>query len=414
MKRRWHYYSHTCLAFAAALIIQGTASAQEVDARSLLEQANALTEPFLEQVEEMVNIDSPTYFMPGIEKMTGVVSQQMKELGASVQVLPASDGKGNNILGTWHGSGKGNILLMAHMDTVHKEGSAADWPFRVEGNKAFGPGVLDDKGGIALALQAISLLQKVGFKDFGQITFLANSDEERGSFGSRDLIREVSPKHDVAFVLEFGTPDDKVTNWRKGVGYFKLEVEGKASHAGAEPEKGCNALVEAAHQVLQLGKLGEPAKETTINFTVMKVGDRYNIIPDTAFAQADVRVLYPEEFDRLETAYKELSQNKLLDCATVKPIVERGRPPFAPNSGTDALVEKAQGFYRDIGLELGVEGSGGATDGNYSASVGTTTLDALGPVGGGAHTPDEYIDVDRVGSRIYLLARLMMDVGSGR
>lgn len=400
------------LAAAAGQI--GAASGQAIDSRALLRQATDLTAGFLATVEEMVAIDSPTYHMPGIEKMTEVVRRRMSALGAEVEVVPASAEKGNNLIATWRGTGKGDVLLLAHMDTVHKEGSAAEWPFRTDGNRAYGPGVLDDKGGIALGLAAIELLRKTGFSDFGRITFLVNSDEERGSFGSRDLIRALAPEHDAAFVLEFGSPDDKVTNWRKGIGYFELEITGKAAHAGAEPEKGCNALVEAAHQLLQLGRLGDPAKETTINFTMLQAGERPNIIPDKATAQADVRILYPEELERLEADYKRLAQTKLLDCATVKTIVERGRPPFPPNPGTDALVKKAQGFYRDIGLQLGVEGSGGATDGNYSASVGTTTLDALGPVGGGAHTRDEYIDIDRLGPRIYLLARLIMDTAGGK
>jgi glutamate carboxypeptidase len=395
--------------FATLLGLSGAASAQEINPNDLLRQANGLTEGTLASLKEMVAVDSPTYFMPGIAKMTELIERRTTVLGAETKVSPASVERGNNLIATWRGSGKRDILLLAHMDTVHKEGSAAEWPFRVEGNRALGPGVLDDKGGIALGLAAIDLLRRTGFKDFGRITFLVNSDEERGSFGSRDLIASLAKEHDVAFVLEFGSPDDKVTNWRKGIGYFKLKVAGKTAHAGAEPEKGCNALTEAAHQVLQLGKLGDPARETTINFTVMKAGERPNIIPDEAFAQADVRILYPNELKRLESDARKLTENKLNDCAKVEAIIEHGRPPFPPSQATDALVKKARDFYSEIGLTLGVEGSGAATDGNYSAAAGTITLDALGPVGGGAHTRDEYIEIDRLGPRIYLLARLIMD-----
>lgn len=409
-------------ALALAILVSAPAPFSSVnaaeppaDAKALLLQANQLTQPFLDQVKELVNIDSGTGDAKGIAAVETIVQRHLRELGAKVEVIPASVGVGNNLVATWQGAGKGRILVLAHSDTVYKEGTAAQRPFRIEGNRAYGPGAMDDKGGIVLALQAIHLLQQNNFRDFGMLTLLINPDEERGSFGSRDLIKKVAKEHDYALTLEFGSPgEDKVTSWRKGIGYYKLEVKGKSAHAGAEPEKGCNAMLEAAHQVLQLNKLGNPQKETTVNFTILQAGDRPNIIPDSARAQADVRVLYPEEYERLENDFKRLSQNKLLQCSEVKVIAERGRPPFPPNPQTNALVKKAQAIYKEIGLELGVEGSGGGTDGNYAAAVGTTTLDALGPVGGGAHTPEEYIVIDRLGQRIYLLARLIMDLGAGR
>lgn len=385
------------------------------DANALLQQANQLTQPFLDQVKELVDIDSGTGDAKGIAAVEAILQRHLRELGAKVEVIPVSVGVGNNLVATWQGTGKGRILLLAHSDTVYKEGTVAQRPFRIEGNRAYGPGVLDDKGGIVLALQAIRLLQQNNFRDFAVLTLLVNPDEERGSFGSRDLIKKIAKEHDYALTLEFGSPDeDKVTSWRKGIGYYKLEVKGKSAHAGAEPEKGCNAMLEAAYQVLQLNDLGDPKKETTVNFTIFQAGDRPNIIPDSARAQADVRVLYPEEYERLENDFKRLSQSKRLQCSEVNIIAERGRPPFPPNPQTDALVKNAQGIYKEIGLDLGVEGSGGGTDGNYAASVGTITLDALGPVGGGAHGPEEHISVDRLGPRIYLLARLIMNLGASK
>ncbi len=272
---------------------------------------------------------------------------------------------------------------------------------------------MDDKGGIILGIEALKILKELNFQNFRTITFLINPDEETGSFGSRELIKATAKQHDVALVLEFGSPQDKVTSWRKGIGYYGFEVKGRTAHAGAEPEKGCNALLEAAHQALQLSKLGNPQKQTTVNFTVFQAGDRPNQIPDFAKVQADVRVLEDSEYDRLNRDFTRLSQNKLLPCTTIAAIAKKGRPPFPPNPKTDALVKQAQGIYQEIGLKLGVEGSGGGTDGNYTASVGTTTLDALGPVGGGAHSSDEYIDLDRIAARIYLLSKLMMELGAG-
>lgn len=377
----------------------------------LYDQAQKAQRDFLATLETLVDIDSGTGYQKGLTKVENLVIEQLKSVGADVKTMDATPSTGRNILATIQGSGKGKILLLAHTDTVFKEGTAAQRPFKIVAGKAYGPGVLDDKGGILLGFEALKILQELNFKDFGMITFLINPDEEKGSFGSRELIKETAKKHDVALVLEFGSPQDKVTSWRKGIGYYGFEVKGRAAHAGAEPEKGCNALLEAAHQTLQLRKLGDPNKQTTVNFTIFQAGDRVNTIPDFAKVQADVRILEAQEYIRIERDFARLSRNKLLPCTEIKVLAEQGRPPFPPNPKTDALVKKAQAIYQKIGLKLGVEGSGGGTDGNYAASVGTTTLDALGPVGGGAHGPDEYIDLDRIAPRIYLLTKLLMDLG---
>lgn len=152
------------------------------------------------------------------------------------------------------------------MDTVFKEDTTQQNPFRIENGRAYGRGVLDDKGGLALATMAMRLLNEIGFRNYGMITLMATTDEEKASLGSRDLIRQVAREHEYVFVLEFGSPDDKVTTWRKSIGYLMLEVTGKAAHSGAEPEKGCNAAAELAHQILQMGRLGDPAKENGCQF----------------------------------------------------------------------------------------------------------------------------------------------------
>lgn len=377
----------------------------------LYDKAQKAQSEFLTMLETIVNIDSGTGDRKGIAQVENFVIQQLKAVGA-IEIINAAPSAGRNILATLQGTGKGKILLLAHTDTVFKAGTVAQRPFKIVQGKAYGPGVMDDKGGIMLGIEALKVLKELNFQDFHTITFLINPDEETGSFGSRELIKATAKQHDVALVLEFGSPQDKVTSWRKGIGYYGFEVKGRTAHAGAEPEKGCNALLEAAHQALQLSKLGNPQKQTTVNFTVFQAGDRPNQIPDFAKVQADVRVLEDPEYDRLNRDFTRLSQNKLLPCTTITTIAKKGRPPFPPNPKTDALVKKAQGIYQELDLKLGVEGSGGGTDGNYTASVGTTTLDALGPVGGGAHSLDEYIDLDRIAARIYLLCKLMMKLGA--
>jgi glutamate carboxypeptidase len=368
---------------------------------------------FLTAVAKLVNIDSGTGDLQGITKVENLVIEQLKSVTTDIKTVSAKPSAGRNIIATIKGTGKGKILLLAHTDTVFKQGTAAKNPFKIANGKAIGPGVMDDKGSILLGIEALRILKEVNFQNFDTITFLINPDEEKGSLGSRELIKATAKKHDVALVLEFGSPQDKVTSWRKGIGYYGLEVTGRKAHAGAEPEKGCNALLEAAHQTLQLSKLDDPQQKTTVNFTVLHTGDNArNTIPDTAKVEADVRVLAAQEYTRLTREFTRSSQNKLLPCSQIKVIAERGRPPFPANSKTDALVKKAQAIYQTIGLKLGVEGSGGGTDGNYAAAVGTTTLDALGLVGGGAHTEAEYIDIDRIAPRIYLLTKLIMDLGT--
>jgi glutamate carboxypeptidase len=378
---------------------------------TLYAKAQQAQSDFLAKLETLVNIDSGTGDRDGITKVEDLVIGYLKSIDADVQTVKAtSPSVGRNIIATMRGTGTGKILLLAHSDTVFKKGTAAERPYKVVGNKAFGAGVMDDKGGILLGFEALKILKEMNFTDFEKITFLINPDEEKGSFGSRELIKQTATAHDVALVLEFGSPDDKVTSWRKGIGYYGFEVKGRSAHAGAEPEKGCNALLEASHQALQLSRTADPKKQTTVNFTVFQAGDRPNIIPASAKVQADVRVLDAQEYDRLERDFTRLSQNKLLPCTQITVLAERGRPPFPPNAKTDVLVKKAQAIYQELGLSLGVEGSGGGTDGNYAASVGTATLDALGPVGGGAHSADEYIDLDRIAPRIYLLTKLLREL----
>lgn len=369
---------------------------------------------FLAPLKTLVNIDSGTGDLQGLTKVENIVIDRLKSIGADVKTIDAKPSAGRNVIATIKGTGKGKILLLAHTDTVFKQGGALASPFKIANGRAYGLGIMDDKGIILLGIEALRILKDVNFKNFGTITFLINPDEEKGSLGSRELIKATAKKHDVALVLEFGSPQDKVTSWRKGIGYYGIEVKGRKAHAGAEPEKGCNALLEAAHQTLQMSKLGDPKKQTTVNFTVLNTGDNTpNTIPDFAKVQADVRVLEAQEYTRLERDFTQFSQQKLLPCTQIKVIAEKGRPPFPANPQTDALVKKAQAIYQTIGLKLGVEGSGGGTDGNYAAAVGTTTLDALGLVGGGAHTKDEYIEIDRIAPRIYLLTKLLIDLGNG-
>ncbi|CAI8815475.1 glutamate carboxypeptidase [Pseudomonas chlororaphis] len=366
----------------------------------------------LKLLERLVNIDSGSGYEAGLNQVSDIAIAELKKLGASIEKVPNGTAGGNHVLATLKGTGKARILLMAHMDTVFKEGTAAERPFRIQDGRAYGPGVMDDKGGIVAGIYALKVLDNLKFKDYAQITFLLDASEETGSEIATDLIKKTAKAHDVTLNLEPGRPADGLVVWRKGSATALVEVKGKAAHAGVAPELGRNAAMEAAHQILQLGKLGDEAKKTTINFTVLKAGDRTNVIPDQATAKADVRAAVPEEFDRIEKDLARVSANKLIADTEVKTTLQRGLPPMPQTEQSDALVAMAQGIYGELGRKLTIEGSGGAADSSLSAGVGTPTLDGFGIVGGNIHTPEEYAEVESVAPRIYLLARMIMELSA--
>ncbi|MCD5994827.1 M20/M25/M40 family metallo-hydrolase [Pseudomonas sp. CDFA 602] len=368
----------------------------------------------LKLLERLVNIDSGSGYAPGINQVGDIAIEELKKLGATIELVPNTPDPSNHVIATLKGTGKKKILLMAHMDTVFKEGTAAERPFTIKDGRAYGPGVMDDKGGIVAAVYALKVLNNLKFTDYAQITVLLDASEETGSSVGTELIKKTAKEHDVTLNLEPGRPADGLVVWRKGVATALVEVKGKSSHAGVAPELGRNAATEVAHQILQLGKLGDEARKTTINFTVLKAGDRTNVIPDQASAKADVRAVLPEEFDRIEQDLAKVSENRLVPDTEVKTSLVRGLPPMPQTPESDALVAMAQDIYGELGRKLTIEGSGGAADSSLSASVGTPTLDGFGIVCGNIHTADEYAEVNSVAPRIYLLARMIMKVAGAQ
>jgi glutamate carboxypeptidase len=410
--RRMRFRTHFLFAFSCLVVSSLAAVSFAAPGQALLARAKHLQEDLLQDLETLVNIDSPSGYGAGSEKIMMVLSEKLRVLGGKVEILAVPKGAGYNLIATFPGTGKGRILLLAHSDTVFKVGTVAERPFKIANGKAYGPGVADDKGGIVAGLYAMKLLQERGFKDYRLITFLINCDEEIGSPSSRELIKNLAREHDYVICLEGGRQNDGVVNWRKGTGRIVVEVKGRASHAGSAPESGVNALLELAHQVLQLKKLEDKEKKTTLSFTVFQSGDKLNVIPDYAVARADMRALYPEEFARVEKAGLEIIKNKLYPESEVKLTLTIDRPAFHPNEKTEALIAKARGIYQEIGRSLKVIGSGGASDGNYTALMGTATIDSMGLVGGKGHTADEYIDIGKIPSRLYLLTRMVMELGA--
>jgi len=321
---------------------------------------------------------------------------------------------------TFTGSGTKKILLLAHMDTVYPRGMLAGQPFKVEGDRAWGLGIADDKHGITVILHALAVLHAMQFRDYGTLTVLINADEEVSSPGSRFLISKLGGEHDAVLSFEGGggPKADRVRLATSGIGSATINVKGRASHAGSAPERGVNALYEVAHQVLQARDLSRPETGLKLNWTLAKAGVVRNMIPPAAQAQADIRVLQLADLDGVERALRERIRNKLLPESEVTLDFERRRPPLQATDAARALGAHAASIYAEIGLKLTVRDrpTGGGTDAAFaSLSTKAPVVEGFGLRGFGAHSTNaEYILVESIEPRLYLAARMIMDIAQGK
>lgn len=363
-------------------------------------------------LEKVVAIDSGTGDAEGLNAVGAVYAEALRGIGAEVKaVSPASPAAGDNVVAGLTGTGKGRILLLAHMDTVFSRGDVAKRPPHWEGEHYVGPGAGDDKSGGVTAVCALGALKAIGFKDFARIDVLLNASEETGSLGSRDLIRTMARQADLVINLERGTPSDKAQVGRKGSAVLTLTFTGRAAHSGLEPEKGRNAALEAARVALALGGLGDPVKKTTVNVDILQGGDKTNVIPAHAVVKADVRAFTPEEFDRVEKAAADLAAHPAIEGVAIESRLQRNFPPWPHTARTDAAMARAGRLYAELGRTLTPIEVGSSADVNYASEAGALALDGFGMEGDGAHGVLDYADLATLTPRAYLLARLIMEVG---
>jgi glutamate carboxypeptidase len=383
----------------------------------LLQAAEARKTAFVTDLEQLVNIDSGTGEVAGLAKIEAILVARLKALGAEVRLQPSeAPAVGNIIVGTLQGTGTKKAMLMVHYDTVFATGEAAKRPFRVEGNKAFGPGVADAKPGLLFILNAVELLKARGFDRYQTLTIVFNADEEKSSLGSHKAISQLAADQDL--VLSFEPPEkEQVIISTNGIAYVHLDVKGLSSHAGSAPEKGRNAAIELAHQLLQLKDLGDPRQGTTVNWTVVQAGERVNIIPDSATAKADMRLSVLSELARVQKDANRIVGKKLIPGTEVSVRVENRRPPFSKNARTDALALTAKAIYQDLGRTLEPVAMRFGTDAGYAynpANPKQTVLDGLGIVGDKLHNPDEWADLESIVPRLYLTVKLLENTLSGQ
>ncbi|MCF6756789.1 M20/M25/M40 family metallo-hydrolase [Pseudomonas balearica] len=400
----------TPLAAAIALCLSPlTGQAAEIQPAELLAQAKAEQPAYLETVKQLVAVDTGTGQKAGLSTVSQMLIERLKALGAEVSSRPATPSAGDNIVGTLKGQGSKDFLLMVHYDTVFAEGTAAERPFRTDDSRAYGPGVADAKGGVAMILHALELLRDQQFDDYGTITVLFNPDEEMGSKGSKSIIAELARQHDYVFSYE--PPDrDAVTTATNGINAVMLEVRGKSSHAGSAPEDGRNAVMELAHQLTQLRDLGDADKGTTVNWTLIDGGEKRNIIPDQATAEADMRYSDLSETERVLADGRRIIENRLIDDTRVELRIDKGRPPLADNPGSRRLAETAQRLYGEIDQDIEPIAMRFGTDAGYAYvpdSDKPAVLETMGVVGAGLHSEDEYLELASIAPRLYLTTAMI-------
>jgi glutamate carboxypeptidase len=364
---------------------------------------------YIAELTTLSGTDSYSRDKDDVNHVVDWLEKRLSSLKFSVERFPQPKA-GDNLRADRYGSGKGKILLVGHSDTVFPRGTAQQRPVSFQGDKLLGPGTCDMKAGLLVGIYAVEALDSIGFSDYERISFLIVSDEETDERSSIPLIKATCREFDVVLTLEAARANGDIVTARKGVIAFTAESFGKAAHSGVEPEKGRNALLAMAQQVIALQALNQPEKNISLNVGVIEGGRLRNVVPDYTLIRFEIRAFSPEELASTARAVATIFERETVPGVTFKLSSE---PAFPPMPRTPAVAE-LEALTMRIAAELGytVKGAstGGAADAAYAAGEGVPALDGLGPVGGLDHSSDEYILKSSIVPRTALLARLMMAI----
>jgi len=401
-----------------ALGITASAVQAAPDAK-LLDAAKAAQPAVVDTLKSLVTIESGSADVEGLAKIATLLDDRLKALGFKTERRKSPvDAGADIVIGTMTGTGTKKLMLQGHMDTVYERGILQTQPYRLDGNKLYGPGIADDKGGLAVILHSLKILGDAGWKDFATLTVVFNPDEEIGSRGSGEMIATLGAQQDYVFSYEPTAAKAVVKTeglllGAAGTSSVTMTVKGRASHAGAAPELGRNAIIELAHQMLQTKDLAKDIPGVSLNWTNVISNKATNQIPELAVATGDVRMTMPGSEEKLNAALqaKVASSHLVPDTQTIVKLVV-GRPAFLAGPRGRALGERAQAVYQEIDRELALAPmTGGATDAGYAARSGKpVVLESFGLAGFGFHARDEYIELDSIVPRLYLTTRLLTEV----
>ncbi|MBX5456098.1 MAG: M20 family metallopeptidase [Thermogemmatispora sp.] len=367
-------------------------------------------EEMLQRLALLVNIDSGTGQVEGVTRIMGYLRSWLEALGCSVTLHDGGQ-YGPHLVARLRGSRSGEgrrFLLVGHVDTVYAPGSALACPFRRDGELAFGPGVIDMKSGVIMALYSLRALLESHFADFGEICLVFNGDEEMGSPSSAPLLRKLARQADVGLVLEPTRSPEIITEARKGADRYLLEISGRAAHSGAEPHRGRSAVIELAHKIVAIDHLHTLLPGVTFNVTRLGSSELLNVVPEMARCWISVRAYTQEGLEAAAEALEQIAACSSVPGTRAYLTRTRGRVPYQATPQVRALVAVARLEAQALGLELVAEAKGGVSDANLLMQAGLPTLDSLGPVGGKMHVlREEFLRVPSLALRGALLAGLI-------
>lgn len=385
------------------------ADSNVVSSGRVLDYFSGLKDQILSFVRALVEIESPSGDEVGSRAVVSLLAESARDIhGVSSIERIARPGYGEHLLVRAFGFGDGSlgpVMLIGHTDTVHARGSLNERPWRIVDNRIYAPGIFDMKANCALAIEALRACSKLDIRPRREVLLLLTCDEETGSETGRALIEFHACNASRAFVLEPPAPGGRVKTGRKGTGMFTMEVEGRAAHAGLEPEKGASAILELARQVERLHALNDSDTGINVNVGVITGGTRSNVVSAHARAEIDLRFSENVDGKRIEN---EILCSQPFDKRT-RIHVSGGinRPPLERTESVLSLYKNAKQIAASLGFELGEAQVGGASDGNFVAALNVAVLDGLGIDGGGAHAADEHIKIDDIELRGALLVGLI-------
>ena len=367
----------------------------------------------LRLIEQIVNIDSGSYVKKGVDQVGSILKEKYEELGFIVEVKEESE-FGNNLIIQHKNAKDPKIILVAHMDTVFPEGTVAKRPFYIEGTRAYGPGVVDMKASQIELIYAIKALQSIGSNCIENIQIILNGDEEVGSITSRPLIEKHSIGKEYALIMEPARKDGSLVTARRGGGRYDIIVKGVAAHSGIEPEKGRSAIEELAYKIIQLHQLNDHEKGISVNVGLIEGGTSVNTVSANAVAHVDIRISEMEQAAYLEEKIKEICSKTVVSGTEIHLEGSINRPPMVFNHKSEHLLHIIENVGGEIGIKVKNTATGGGGDASFTSATGVATIDGLGPVGGNAHSEEEYLEINTLPERTLLLAKTIERLSSVR